>query len=59
MCTALSYKTKGTYFGRNFDYEFSYGEEIVITSRNYSFNFRYTKPQYFNTSKSINSIKTA
>ena len=44
MCTALSYKTKGTYFGRNFDYEFSYGEEIVITPRNYGFNLRYTKP---------------
>ena len=42
MCTALSYKTKGTYFGRNFDYEFSYGEEIVITPRNYSFNFKHT-----------------
>ena len=44
MCTALTYKTKGTYFGRNFDYEFSYGEQIVITPKNYEFNLRHTEP---------------
>lgn len=38
MCTAISYKNQ--YFGRNLDYEFSYGEEIVITPRNYPFKFR-------------------
>ncbi len=43
MCTALSYKNKNTYFGRNFDYEFDYGEEVVITPRNYAFNFRHAK----------------
>ena len=26
MCTAATYKTKDFYFGRTFDYEFSYGE---------------------------------
>ena len=31
MCTAATYKTKGFYFGRTLDYEFSYGEEITIT----------------------------
>ena len=41
MCTAATYKTKDFYFGRTFDYEFSYGEEITITPRNYEFNFRY------------------
>ncbi|MCM1488927.1 MAG: choloylglycine hydrolase [Firmicutes bacterium] len=40
MCTAATYKTKDFYFGRTLDYEFSYGDEIVITPRNYPFNFR-------------------
>ncbi len=40
MCTAVTYKTKDFYFGRTLDYEFSYGEEVVITPRNYSFCFR-------------------
>lgn len=39
MCTAATYRTKDFYFGRTLDYEFSYGEEIVITPRNYEFNF--------------------
>ena len=39
MCTAATYKTKDFYFGRTLDYEFSYGEEIVITPRNYCFHF--------------------
>ncbi len=41
MCTAATYKTKDFYFGRTLDYEFSYGEEITITPRNYEFNFRH------------------
>lgn len=44
MCTAITYKTKNHYFGRTFDYEFSYGEEVVITPRNYEFTFRRLKP---------------
>ena len=40
MCTAATYKTKDFYFGRTFDYEFSYGEEVVITPRKYPFEFR-------------------
>lgn len=39
MCTAAVYKTKDFYFGRTLDYEFSYGDEITITPRNYSFHF--------------------
>lgn len=41
MCTATSIKSKDTYFGRTLDYEFSYGEKVVITPRNYPFNFRH------------------
>ena len=40
MCTAATYKTKDFYFGRNLDYEISYGDRIVITPRNYSFDLR-------------------
>lgn len=42
MCTAATYKTKDFYFGRTLDYEFSYGDEITITPRNYAFDFRHT-----------------
>lgn len=40
MCTAVTYKTKDFYFGRTLDYDFSYGDEIVITPRKYPFHFR-------------------
>ena len=43
MCTAATYKTNDFYFGRTLDYEMSYGEEIVITPRNYRFDFRKTE----------------
>lgn len=39
MCTAAAYRKNGFYFGRNLDYEMSYGEEIVITPRNFRFDF--------------------
>lgn len=41
MCTAASFKNKNTYFGRTLDYEFSYGEKVTITLRNYPFEFRH------------------
>ena len=41
MCTAATYKTKDFYMGRTLDYEFSYGEQITITPRNYPFEFRH------------------
>lgn len=44
MCTAITYKTQDTYFGRNLDLELSYGEEVVITPRNYHFAFRHLAP---------------
>jgi choloylglycine hydrolase len=40
MCTAATYKTKDFYFGRTLDYEFSYGDEVTVTPRNYEFRFR-------------------
>lgn len=41
MCTAATYKTKDFYFGRTLDYEFSYGEEIVVMPRNFPITFRH------------------
>lgn len=29
------------YFGRTFDYEFNYGEEVTVTPRNYPFPLRH------------------
>lgn len=44
MCTAITYKpVRDSYFGRNLDYEFSYGENIVIIPRDYPFKFRHIK----------------
>ncbi|WP_242359472.1 choloylglycine hydrolase [Lactococcus petauri] len=40
MCTSITYVTKDHYFGRNFDYEISYNEEVAITPRNYNLEFR-------------------
>lgn len=40
MCTAATYKTKDFYFGRTLDYEFSYGDEVTVTPRNFPFHFR-------------------
>ena len=41
MCTAATYKTKDFYFGRTLDYEFSYGDQVTVTPRNYPFHFRH------------------
>ena len=43
MCTAATYKAGDAYFGRTLDYEFSYGDEITITPKNYEFHFRHTE----------------
>lgn len=43
MCTAVTYKTKDHYFGRNFDLEYSYKETVTITPRNYPLKFRKVK----------------
>lgn len=42
-----TYKTKDFYMGRTLDYEFSYGEQITITPRNYEFDFQDKKPLCF------------
>ena len=40
MCTAVSYKTKDHYFGRNLDLEYSYRETVTVTPRHFAFSFR-------------------
>lgn len=40
MCTAATYKTKDFYFGRTLDYDFSYGEEVVVVPRRFPLSFR-------------------
>ena len=37
MCTAVTYKNR--YFGRNLDYDRSFGESVVITRRAFPFHF--------------------
>ena len=41
MCTAATYKTRDFYFGRTLDYEFSYGDQITVSPRNFPFHFRH------------------
>ena len=41
MCTAATYLSKDFYFGRNLDYEFSYGETVTIVPRNFPFALRH------------------
>ena len=43
MCTAATYQTADFYFGRTLDYEFSYGDEVVILPRNYPLTFRHAE----------------
>ena len=40
MCTAVTYLSGHHYFGRNLDFEHSFGEKVVITSREFPFLFR-------------------
>ncbi|MBP3567771.1 MAG: choloylglycine hydrolase [Lachnospiraceae bacterium] len=40
MCTAVNFKTKEHYFGRNLDLEYTYQETVTVTPRNYPFRFR-------------------
>lgn len=39
MCTAISITAGDNYFGRNLDYECSFGEKVTVTPRNYKFTF--------------------
>ena len=40
MCTAITYKTDASYFGRNLDLEYTYDEKVTVTPRNFRFDFR-------------------
>ena len=40
MCTAISVTVDNHYFGRNLDFEISFGEKVIITTRNFKFSFR-------------------
>ncbi len=44
MCTAATYQSQDFYFGRTFDYEFNYGEEVAVTPRHYVFSLRHLNP---------------
>lgn len=40
MCTSIIFSPKDHYFGRNLDLEITFGQQVVITPRNYTFKFR-------------------
>lgn len=44
MCTSIALNDKNFYFGRNLDLEYRFGEKIVITPRNFQFEFRHIEP---------------
>ena len=39
MCTAVTYNADDFYFGRTLDNEFSFGEKVTVTPKNYPFVF--------------------
>lgn len=41
MCTAITYQGKDFYLGRNLDYEFGYGQKVLVTPRNFPMHFRH------------------
>lgn len=41
MCTAISYRSGGHFFGRTLDLDCSYGEQITVTPRRYPFMLRH------------------
>ena len=43
MCTAITYRTGDSYFGRTLDYEHSFGETVTVTPRNFPLPFRHGK----------------
>ena len=43
MCTAASYKTKQFYFGRTLDNEYTFGEEVTVTPRNFPLDLRFSE----------------
>ena len=43
MCTSISFSSPHNLAGRTMDIEYSFGEQVVITPRNYTFSFRKTQ----------------
>lgn len=44
MCTAIIFKGKDNYFGRNLDLEYRYREEVTVTPRRYRLKYRNESP---------------
>lgn len=40
MCTAITYHTKDHYFGRNLDYETTFGEQVVLMPRKFGLCYK-------------------
>lgn len=40
MCTCITFQNKDFYFGRNLDLDCSFGEQVVVTPRNFPLEFR-------------------
>lgn len=40
MCTAVAYQNGALYFGRNLDYEVTYGEQVTILPRHFPLHLR-------------------
>lgn len=50
MCTALAFHAKDNYFGRNLDFDFDFGQQVLITPRKFEFTFKQAKktvPQHY------------
>lgn len=56
MCTAISLMSNNTYFGRNMDLDYSFGERVIIIPRNMELNFK--KCQLITTHYAILGIGT-
>ena len=48
MCTSITLKHGDSYYGRNLDLEYHFGERVVVTPRNYCFRFRKNDAVYEN-----------
>ncbi len=44
MCTAVSYRSDASYFGRNLDLDRGYDERVVISPRYYEIKMRFAQP---------------
>lgn len=45
MCTGLSFVNGDFYFGRNLDLDYHFGEQVVITPRNFTLTYKCEAPQ--------------